>query len=41
MLFQRTLAQTIRATGVGLHSGNKVELTLRPAPADHGIVFRR
>ena len=41
MLFQRTLAQPIRATGVGLHSGNKVELTLRPAPADHGIVFRR
>jgi hypothetical protein len=41
MLFQRTLAQAIRATGVGLHSGNKVELTLRPAPADHGIVFRR
>lgn len=41
MLFQRTLAQTIRATGVGLHSGNKVELTLHPAPADHGIVFRR
>jgi len=41
MLFQRTLAQAIRATGVGLHSGNKVELTLRPAPVDHGIVFRR
>jgi UDP-3-O-[3-hydroxymyristoyl] N-acetylglucosamine deacetylase len=41
MLFQRTLIQTIRATGVGLHSGNKVELTLRPAPPDCGIVFRR
>jgi UDP-3-O-[3-hydroxymyristoyl] N-acetylglucosamine deacetylase len=31
----------IRATGVGLHSGEKVYLTLRPAPVDHGIVFRR
>ncbi len=41
MLFQRTISQPIRATGVGLHSGKKVELTLRPAPPDHGIVFRR
>ena len=31
----------IRATGIGLHSGEKVYMTLRPAPADHGIVFRR
>ncbi|WP_372015849.1 UDP-3-O-acyl-N-acetylglucosamine deacetylase [Pseudoxanthomonas sp. 10H] len=41
MTRQRTLKNTIRATGVGLHSGNKVYMTLRPAPADHGIVFRR
>src|SRR5690606_35944622 len=38
---QRTLKNIIRATGVGLHSGEKVYLTLRPAPADTGIVFRR
>jgi len=41
MTRQRTLKNTIRATGVGLHSGNKVYMTLRPAPANHGIVFRR
>ena len=41
MTRQRTLNNTIRATGVGLHSGNKVYMTLRPAPVDHGIVFRR
>lgn len=41
MIPQRTLKNTIRATGVGLHSGDKVYMTLRPAPADHGIVFRR
>ena len=41
MLKQRTLKSVIRATGVGLHSGEKVELTLRPAPPDSGIVFRR
>ena len=41
MIRQRTLKNTIRATGVGLHSGEKVYLTLRPAPVDHGIVFRR
>lgn len=38
---QRTLKNVIRATGVGLHSGEKVFLTLRPAAADTGIVFRR
>lgn len=38
---QRTLQNIIRATGVGLHSGEKVFLTLRPAPVDTGIVFRR
>lgn len=41
MVRQRTLQNVIRATGVGLHSGQKVFLTLRPAPADTGIVFRR
>lgn len=41
MIRQRTLKTTIRATGVGLHTGDKVYLTLRPAPVDNGIVFRR
>ena len=41
MIYQRTLKNTIRATGVGLHTGEKVYLTLRPAAADTGIVFRR
>lgn len=41
MLAQRTLKSITRAVGVGVHSGQKVELTLRPAPADHGITFRR
>jgi UDP-3-O-[3-hydroxymyristoyl] N-acetylglucosamine deacetylase len=38
---QRTLRRPISCTGVGLHSGHKVNLTLRPAPADFGIRFRR
>jgi len=38
---QRTLKNVIRATGVGLHTGEKVYLTLRPAVPDTGIVFRR
>src|SRR6185369_17328687 len=41
MIRQRTLRNTIRATGVGLHTGDKVYLTLRPAPVNTGIVFRR
>lgn len=41
MIKQRTLKTTIRATGVGLHTGDKVYLTLRPAPIDTGIIFRR
>jgi UDP-3-O-[3-hydroxymyristoyl] N-acetylglucosamine deacetylase len=41
MLAQRTLKSITRAVGVGVHSGQKVELTLRPAPPDSGIVFRR
>jgi len=41
MIKQRTLRNVIRATGVGLHTGRKVFLTLRPAAPDIGIVFRR
>lgn len=41
MIRQRTLKNVIRATGVGLHTGEKVYLTLKPAPVDTGIVFRR
>lgn len=41
MIRQRTLKNEIKATGVGLHTGEKVYLTLKPAPEDHGIVFRR
>ena len=41
MICQRTIKNVIRATGVGLHTGNKVYLTLRPAAPDTGIVFRR
>jgi len=41
MLKQRTLKSLITASGVGLHTGQKVTIKLRPAPADTGIVFRR
>lgn len=41
MIKQRTLKNMIRATGVGLHTGEKVFLTLRPAPPNRGIIFRR
>jgi UDP-3-O-[3-hydroxymyristoyl] N-acetylglucosamine deacetylase len=41
MLAQRTLKSMTRAVGVGLHGGQRVELTLRPAPVDSGITFRR
>ncbi len=41
MIKQRTLKNVISATGVGLHTGEKVYMTLRPAAADTGIVFRR
>ncbi|MFQ5759535.1 MAG: UDP-3-O-acyl-N-acetylglucosamine deacetylase [Acidiferrobacterales bacterium] len=41
MIRQRTLKNVIRATGVGLHTGSKVYLTLRPAPCETGIIFRR
>ncbi len=41
MIKQRTLKNVIRATGVGLHTGDKVYMTLRPAAPNTGIVFRR
>ena len=41
MIQQRTIKAITRAVGVGVHSGQKVELTLRPAPPDSGITFRR
>ncbi|MGE5866692.1 MAG: UDP-3-O-acyl-N-acetylglucosamine deacetylase, partial [Rhizobacter sp.] len=41
MLAQRTLKAITRAVGVGVHGGQRVELTLRPAAPDTGIVFRR
>ena len=41
MIQQRTIKQLTRSVGVGVHSGQKVELTLRPAPPDTGVVFRR
>lgn len=41
MIRQRTLKNVIRATGIGLHTGEKIHLTLRPAPVDTGVVFLR
>ena len=41
MIYQKTLRNAVRAKGVGLHSGEQVFLTLRPAPPDTGITFRR
>lgn len=41
MIRQRTLKNVIRATGIGLHTGEKVYLTLRPAAPDTGVIFRR
>ena len=41
MLQQRTLTRPTKTTGVGLHTGARVEMTMRPAPADTGIVFNR
>ena len=38
---QRTLRRSVQCAGIGLHSGHKVTVALRPAPADHGIRFRR
>ena len=41
MLAQRTLSNSIKAFGIGLHSGNPITLTLKPAEPDTGIIFRR
>lgn len=41
MLKQRTIKTIVKTVGIGLHSGRKVNLTLRPAPANTGIVFAR
>lgn len=41
MIKQRTLKQSIKVTGVGLHSGNKVTLTLRPAMPNTGVIYCR
>src|ERR1700751_820809 len=41
MILQRTLKTAVRATGVGVHTGRKVPMALRPAPIDTGIVFCR
>lgn len=41
MLKQRTIKQSVKTIGVGLHSGTKVSLRFSPAPVDHGIIFRR
>ena len=41
MIKQRTIKNVIRATGIGLHTGGKIHLTLRPAAVDTGIIFRR
>ncbi|WOO48876.1 UDP-3-O-acyl-N-acetylglucosamine deacetylase [Hafnia alvei] len=41
MIKQRTLKRIIQATGVGLHTGKKVTLTMRPAPANTGVIYRR
>lgn len=41
MIKQRTLKQKVQVTGIGLHKGDKVNMTLRPAPVNTGIVFRR
>ena len=41
MIKQRTLKNLIRATGIGVHTGKKVYMTLRPAPVNTGIIFRR
>lgn len=41
MIKQRTLKRIVQATGVGLHTGKKVTLTMRPAPANTGVIYRR
>ena len=40
MVKQRTIKKTVKARGVGIHSGKLVNMTLIPAEADHGVVFK-
>ncbi len=41
VLNQKTIKNSLNFRGVGLHSGNKVSMTLHPAPPNHGIIFKR
>lgn len=41
MIRQRTIQKSVHTSGVGLHNGEKVTITLKPAEVDQGIVFRR
>ena len=41
MIKQRTIKKTVKARGIGIHSGHIVNMTLIPAEIDHGVVFRR
>ena len=41
MIFQRTIAESIAFSGIGLHTGNRINVTLRPADANNGIIFHR
>ena len=41
MVKQRTIKKTVKARGVGIHSGKLVNMTLIPAESDHGVVFKR
>ncbi len=41
MVKQRTIKKTVKARGVGIHSGKRVNMTLIPAESDHGVVFKR
>lgn len=41
MIKQQTIINPVKAKGVGIHSGNEINITLKPAPANHGIIFKR
>ena len=41
MIYQRTIAESVKVTGIGIHSGLKVTMRIHPAEADSGIVFKR
>ena len=40
-IYQRTIAKSVSATGIGLHSGKKIKITLKPLPSNSGIFFKR